>query len=273
MFAKVDDAHFTISQRLDFFLFIAVSTGELLHTIDFISHKVTRGRWLLVKPGQIQQIDRSCYWDGFFVPISSEVLESAVGSHSSNDEAHLLMALQKMPSVLNLTEEQSQLCFNAIEQIALDAQLTGPVHLIEMLLKRQLHAIVLRLLVNHQANIEINSKPPVAFLLFLKFRRAIEDNFRQWHHVHQYLDMLGCSERTLARACEAISATTPKEMIDARLALEAKRLLTHTTIKSNRVASELGFDDASYFIKFFKRMAGYTPGEFKKRQGVVREFR
>ena len=33
----------------------------------------------------------------------------------------------------------------------------------------------------------------------------------------------------------------------------------------SEIAEKCGFDDVSYFVRFFKKKAGFTPGEFKKK--------
>jgi AraC-like DNA-binding protein len=60
-------------------------------------------------------------------------------------------------------------------------------------------------------------------------------------------------------------ATNAKAFIATRLALEAKRLLTHSALSVGAIADRLGFDDASNFVKFFRRHAGCAPTEFRRR--------
>ncbi|MEM6431220.1 MAG: helix-turn-helix domain-containing protein [Deinococcota bacterium] len=47
--------------------------------------------------------------------------------------------------------------------------------------------------------------------------------------------------------------------------MEAKRLLTHTTLSAAEVGYQLEFDDPGYFNRFFKREAGLTPAQFQTR--------
>ena len=57
-------------------------------------------------------------------------------------------------------------------------------------------------------------------------------------------------------------------LINARLLLEARRLLRYTDLSSKEVAFRLGFDDPSYFVKFFKREAGMLPLELREQASV-----
>jgi YesN/AraC family two-component response regulator len=53
-------------------------------------------------------------------------------------------------------------------------------------------------------------------------------------------------------------------MIQERIILEAQRLLLYSNLNINQVGYRLGFDDASYFVKYFKKYTGVSPSEFKK---------
>jgi len=54
------------------------------------------------------------------------------------------------------------------------------------------------------------------------------------------------------------------KIINDRVILEAKRQLLHSSLKIKEIAFYLGFEDPSYFVKFFKRQTGYLPAEFRE---------
>lgn len=53
-------------------------------------------------------------------------------------------------------------------------------------------------------------------------------------------------------------------MIQERIIVEAQRMLLYSSLNVNQVSSRLGFDDASYFVKYFKKYTGISPSEFRK---------
>ena len=69
---------------------------------------------------------------------------------------------------------------------------------------------------------------------------------------------------------ESVEATgqSAKALIDARVVLEAKRLLVHTDLSSAAIGHRLGFSEATNFTKFFAREAGVSPGAFRRRTAV-----
>ena len=81
-----------------------------------------------------------------------------------------------------------------------------------------------------------------------------------------YARLLGCSHRSLSRATLDVAGVPAKAFLAGRIALEAKRLLAHTAAPVSTIADQLGFAEATNFVKFFKRAAGCAPGTFRRRQ-------
>jgi AraC-like DNA-binding protein len=77
-----------------------------------------------------------------------------------------------------------------------------------------------------------------------------------------------CSEKTITRICGAAAGVGAKACIASCLGLEAKRLLVHTEMRISAIAQRLGFDEATNFIKFFRGIEGYTPGDFRRQFDV-----
>jgi len=55
-----------------------------------------------------------------------------------------------------------------------------------------------------------------------------------------------------------------KTYLSQRITLEAKRFLAHTNSPVAVIADRLGFDEATNFVKFFRREAGCSPGDSRK---------
>jgi AraC family transcriptional activator of pobA len=61
-------------------------------------------------------------------------------------------------------------------------------------------------------------------------------------------------------------------LLHARLVREASRRLVHIAAPVSSIAFELGFDDPAYFCRFFKRHAGASPRDYRRRLGAVAEL-
>ena len=79
-----------------------------------------------------------------------------------------------------------------------------------------------------------------------------------------YCEKLFVTEKRLNKATTQILGKTPKQMIDERLLLEAKRLLVHETHTIKEIAYELGFDEPTNFIKYFRKHTQKSPTEFRE---------
>lgn len=97
----------------------------------------------------------------------------------------------------------------------------------------------------------------------LRFRKLLDTDFAAQHQVQYYANALGMSEKTLGRVCMTAAGVPAKAMITQRLALEAKRLLAHTTLAVQTIGRDLGFEEATNFVKFFRKESGMTPLAFR----------
>lgn len=95
------------------------------------------------------------------------------------------------------------------------------------------------------------------------YRAEIERNFAVNRSVSSYARMIGASTKTLSRATLRVTGRSPKELIDRRVTLEAKRMLVSTTDPIASIGLALGFTEATNFTKFFARNTGQTPLGFR----------
>lgn len=100
-------------------------------------------------------------------------------------------------------------------------------------------------------------------LLLKKFQSKIDENFQQLHEVGDYASMLHISAGHLSEVVKNHSGKPAIKHIHERLVLEARRLLFHTNNSLKEIAYDLGFSDASYFNRFFKRETGVTPADYR----------
>ena len=92
-----------------------------------------------------------------------------------------------------------------------------------------------------------------------ELRGLVEQHFHEQKPVSFYAQALGMTARNLGRLTQRHFGCSPKELINRRLALEARRLLLYSNASGRQIAAELGFDDPSYFSRFYARMTGRRP--------------
>ena len=99
---------------------------------------------------------------------------------------------------------------------------------------------------------------------FVRFRQMLEHHYHSMHTVKEYANHLNVSTKTLTNCVYESSHSTPLALINERIVLEAKRQLLHSSLKVKEIAFLLGFEDPSYFVKFFKRHTGCLPADFRE---------
>jgi AraC-like DNA-binding protein len=104
--------------------------------------------------------------------------------------------------------------------------------------------------------------PDDKYNLMRKFSLLVEGHFRQQHAVSYYADRLNKSPKTLSNLF-ALAGTSPSQIIQERILIEAKRLLSYSSKSAKEIAYELGFEDAAYFSAYFKKHVAQSPLEFR----------
>lgn len=103
---------------------------------------------------------------------------------------------------------------------------------------------------------------------FLSFTDLLEEFFRTQKPIQFYADKIGITPARLNTLCRRLAGRTALQMLHERLLLEAKRNLTYTSMTISEVSFHLGFSEPAYFTRFFKRMTGQTPNDFRQRGPV-----
>ncbi len=103
--------------------------------------------------------------------------------------------------------------------------------------------------------------------LFGRFFRLVNLFGKKEHRLAFYADKLCVTPRYLGTVVHEESGTTAKEWIDRATIAEAKVMLRHDNTPVSLIADELNFANVSFFCKYFKRLTGLTPQQFRNGKG------
>ncbi|MGF6930241.1 AraC family transcriptional activator of pobA [Chitinophaga sp. W2I13] len=101
--------------------------------------------------------------------------------------------------------------------------------------------------------------------LSLKFKKLLGEHIRQHKSPSDYADMLHISEPYLNECLKKITGSPVSFWIKYRIIIEAKRLLYFSDLNVKQIADDLGFENHSYFSRFFSKETGMTALTFRKK--------
>ena len=103
--------------------------------------------------------------------------------------------------------------------------------------------------------------------LFRKFIQELVSLHAVSREVLFYANELGVSCGYLNELCNEVSGRSAKEIIDSAVAAKLKYELTYTSKSIQELADEYNFPSQSYFSRYYKRLTGVSPREYRKKCG------
>ena len=103
---------------------------------------------------------------------------------------------------------------------------------------------------------------------YREFQNLIKNSFITQKTVKYYADQLFISPNYLNEICKKNVQKNAKKLIQEHIINEAKKLLLYTSDDIAEIGFQLGYDEATHFVRFFKKEVGKTPNEFRKLNSV-----
>jgi len=245
-----------------FYQIIWFMKGKGRHYVDFNEYAIEENALFFISKGQIHHFDNNNY-EGYIIHFNESFIADNENYINIFLRHNIFDSFEKEP-LFHIKQADSQELHNIVTQM--QAEMWTPNQFAHReYLKVLLHLfliIVQRFGIRKDCNGLSMNNP--AHTLFVKFRKLLEENYREIHTVSGYADLLNVSSKTLTNCTNEISHQTPLQIINERLTLESKRLLAYSDKNISEIGFELGFEDPSYFVKFFKRITKMLPGDFRK---------
>ena len=101
--------------------------------------------------------------------------------------------------------------------------------------------------------------------VFNTFCNLLVANYREQHEVAFYAEKAHLTTRHFSVIIKDIVGLSASDYIEQYLATQAKNLLsTRPDLSVQQISYHLGYADSPSFCRFFKRLAGFTPNEFRQ---------
>jgi transcriptional regulator GlxA family with amidase domain len=99
----------------------------------------------------------------------------------------------------------------------------------------------------------------------------IAQNYQQPGPVARMAQRSGLAERSFKRRFQQATGMAPLEYVHTLRLEEAKQMLETSDLPVEAVANEVGYEDAGFFSRLFRRQVGITPSAYRKRFGGMRQ--
>jgi AraC family transcriptional activator of pobA len=253
----VDHSFVEEPHRHNSYVLVLFTNGSGTHDIDFDTFAIQSGSTFFLQPGQIHHWDLSDDIDGFVVFYSQEMynlyfrqktIDGYPFYNSLGNSPEMILNANEVKDLepyfnIMLAEYQGNKMMKQDKII----NLLDSIH-IEMARKYNENNV----LETHSYNVKIRD-----------FNTLLEKYFLTEKTPSFYASQLNITLKHLNRICNEILKKTTTQVITERIILEAKRMLMNKKRTVSEIASALGFDDYSYFVRLFKKNAGMTPTAFR----------
>jgi AraC family transcriptional activator of pobA len=249
------------AHRHTFYHLVLFTEGSGSHAIDFENFTVKPYQIYFMIPGQVHSWNVDGFTDGYIINFSASFFRSFL-SNPMYPESFSFFSGEIKNAVIDLPENLHQKINNLFEEIIKESE-NKQAQGADML---RILILQLFIIISRSSESRIN-KAPASYnqTLIRNFQKLIEEHFTNLKLPNEYADLLYITPNHLNAVCKDILGMQAGEVIRNRALLEAKRLLTNPQLNITEIALNLNFSDNSYFTKFFKKVEGITPEQFRKK--------
>jgi AraC family transcriptional regulator, transcriptional activator of pobA len=261
-------AHIVTPHKHRFYELFLIKQGTATQVIDYQEYKLAANTFLLISQGQLHFFEKSNREElqGYRLMFTEEFFQMNQLDNQFLFEVIHLDNIYQNP-FLALSPEANGFVFTYFDLLFQEYQRPNTydraLQSLLFLLLAEIHRLLKTPLpsdaTKHQATV------------FKQFIILLETHFMKKWAAANYAESLFISPRHLNRIVQDITNQSLTQVIQNRTVLEAKRLLTFTDLTVGQIAERLGFEDAAYFARCFRKETGTSPTDFK--ENVSQKYR
>ena len=245
-------AIFLTPHRNDYYMLALIRDGKSRHWVDMTSYDVKPDNFYFTVPQQVHLKEPAipmlgkliCFTDEFLGIEENQVLKQLPIIQNPHNGHEILLSDEDLIYIDDLLNKML-------------AEYNKKEDWRNVMLLAYLRVLVIYL--SRLYTVQHSDEIPDDKTLLKKFRALVNEQYVRVHDVASYAGQLNISAGHLGEVVKQQSGKTAIEQIHDRILLEAKRQLFHTENSIKEIAFYLGFEDASYFNRFFKRLSEQTP--------------
>lgn len=250
--------------RVKFFGFIYIESSHGSHMVDFEEYSFETGSMIFIQREQVHKFDFSHNPTGKVILFTQAFLDQVHANMRLPNYTPTHLNMQHSP-MLQLNQSEQERSLTLIEQIIDEINNEQSDPLIVMYLFAAFALSLHRL----RPEFKQDKLTQAMSIRFARFFELMQENYHKVRDANWYASQLNTTYKTLNHVCKLATGLTAKQLIDSFTILEIKRTLVVSNTTSTQIAYDFGFEDASNFVKYFKKLTKYTPGEFCRKYEIA----
>ena len=251
----------TTTHRTGFYHIIWFQQGSPTHLVDFNPVKIKPNTLLFLNKDTVQRFDKKNKFDGKVILFTDSFFCRTVADTKYLRNSILFNDLFSVTQIQ--VHKQLNLFTNLLQQMTDELQNTKDNSQADIL-QNLLHNFLLHSERERRKQNFTEIKKGADLDYVMLFKDILEANYKKQKQVNFYAKKIIITEKRLNLATKKVLGKTSKEIIDDRILLEAKRILSHTSESVKEIGYSLGFEEPTNFIKYFKKHTHLTPIEFRE---------
>lgn len=247
----------------DFYVILWFFRGKGIHEVDFESYEIGDGMMFFLSPKHLHRFKNYHGGEGISISFTEDFLlntDPLVHDHIKYD----LFYRVKGTSLCTISEATKADLLSIVNLMAKEKEVGKDKFAHAKYLSYLLSLFLIT--VERTAVWEMNPNKDTilpSYKTYTQFLKCVEEHFCHCHTVRKYTEMMGTSVVSLSKHTQRYANLSPLKLINSRIALEAKRMLCHTDLSIKEISAALGFQEDSYFVKFFQRETLQTPQRYR----------
>lgn len=246
--------------RLKAEIFVLCMDGSVDATINLSEYRIKKNDFVTLSPGSIIQINKiRGDLKLYFMVFSSEFIN---GLNKSKPIIDLIYITKNHP-VLSLPEEFALIYeefFLLMKKVYYKKR--SPYN--SEILKCMLLSILYRLCdMYHDQPMRKETSSNRSEEICQAFGHLVIQHYIQERNISFYAEKMGITPAHLSNTVKSITGKTVMDLISEVVIVDAKAQLKSTNLPIREIAYSLNFPNVSFFGKYFKRLTGMTPIQYR----------
>lgn len=238
-----------------------VMDGEADIIVNLRTYHIKKGMLLVNTPESVMQMKKKeGHLDMQTIHISDEIVAAALGKDN------VQFFRQRMNTFITmLSDEYKALLLSFFDSLWLSLH-SDAKRCREGLIASIIQLVIYLYSISKTETEDDDSQDNHNVYVLNRFLDLVNKNCHEHRDLDFYADKICLSKQYLSSIISEVSRQTAREWIEEATITRIKVLLRHSDLSLNEISARMSFPEPSHFSRYFKRLTGMTPAEYRKNQ-------